>query len=184
MQGKGDIDDMKWAPLGRTSGLDGLWMFLVTLVSLMLSPGLEGGPMHHEELAWLTSWQVLMKVMVREPVEEEKESEMPQASGGAEHKVAEHEDDKDNKDDSPPSKRSHARGKEDEDEEDNEDNSTPSKRIHASKGEEDKDNKDNKDNSPLSKRIHASKKGNSEATPPKATTPQKTISDLNRRDQK
>ncbi|THU89816.1 hypothetical protein K435DRAFT_864899 [Dendrothele bispora CBS 962.96] len=173
---EGDEDDLEWAPLDRTSGWDGLWMFLVALIFLMLSPSLRDAPIH-EGLAWLTSWQLLVedivKVMVKvvnkevRPIRWEKESEMPQASGGAKRKVVEHADDEDDKNDSPPSKRIHARGKEDEDGEDSEDNSPPSKKIRASK----KGKKDDSDDSPP--RIPASKKGKWKATT-KASTPQTT----------
>ncbi|THU78828.1 hypothetical protein K435DRAFT_811216 [Dendrothele bispora CBS 962.96] len=63
-QKDGDDENMEWAPLDRTSGWDGLWMFLVALMSLMLSPGLQAAPMH-EGLAWLTSLQLFVEDMVK-----------------------------------------------------------------------------------------------------------------------
>ncbi|KAK7435307.1 hypothetical protein VKT23_019752 [Stygiomarasmius scandens] len=57
-------EELDWAPLDRTSGLDGFWMFLVTMISVMLHRHNDEGPMF-EMFAWQADWQLLAEDMVQ-----------------------------------------------------------------------------------------------------------------------
>ncbi|KAK7452751.1 hypothetical protein VKT23_012152 [Stygiomarasmius scandens] len=57
-------EEFDWAPLDRTSGLDGFWMFLVAMISIMIQHHENEGPMF-EMLGWQAEWQLLGEDMVK-----------------------------------------------------------------------------------------------------------------------
>ncbi|KAK7461140.1 hypothetical protein VKT23_009067 [Stygiomarasmius scandens] len=57
-------EEFDWAPLDRTSGLDGFWMFLVAMISIMIQRHENEGPMF-KMLGWQAEWQLLGEDMVK-----------------------------------------------------------------------------------------------------------------------